>query len=310
MRSALGMGIAVWLVPGIAAAQQVTVTTPYNSVSDGFFERMGVNWGFNWKGINASFGGANLAVPPFGGFDPSAGMNFGFGSNRPGRSGFFNFFANQGYRQSFTSQAPSVTLFNGQRGFFSDTSQSPFVIGQIPVVGGFPVVPYAVPVMPHPGFSMSAPAGVLPATNPRNPRVQAMRQQLAQRRQPAAADLGGMARNPPAAADAQAGDLNLAAPRGVAAQAGSAQRKLAAAQASSAGRAVPSVAEARRLHRSEQNAQNDEARVLLERGLTAEEDGKANVAKIYYRMALKRAAGQLQQQVQARLDALDSSSNP
>jgi len=293
MRSALGMGIAVWLLAGIAAAQQVTVTTPYNSVSDGFFERMGVNWGFNWKGMNASFGGANLAVPPFGGFDPSAGMNFGLGSNRPGSSGYFNFFANQGYRQSFTSQSPSVTLLNGQRGFFSDTSQSPFVIGQIPIVGGFPVVPYAVPV-----------------TNPRSSRVQVMRQQLAQRRQPAAAVPGGMVRNPPPPADAQAGDFNPAAPRGAAAQTGTAQRKLAAAQAGSAGRPVPSVADARRLHQAEQKAQNNEARVLLERGLTAEDDGKENVAKIYYRMALKRAAGQLQQQIQARLDTLDSPGNP
>jgi general secretion pathway protein D len=34
-------------------------------------------------------------------------------------------------------QAPKVTLFNGQQAFVSDTSQSPFVISVIPVVGDF-----------------------------------------------------------------------------------------------------------------------------------------------------------------------------
>src|SRR5205085_3844596 len=34
-------------------------------------------------------------------------------------------------------QAPKVTLFNGQQAFVSDTTQSPFVISVIPVVGDF-----------------------------------------------------------------------------------------------------------------------------------------------------------------------------
>ena len=86
--------------------------------------------------------------------------------------------------------------------------------------------------------------------------------------------------------------------------------KLNAAQSSSAGRAVPSVAEARRLRELEQASQGNEARVLYERGRTAEEGGKPHVAKIYYQMAAKQATGELRALIQARLDALSSSGTP
>ena len=82
--------------------------------------------------------------------------------------------------------------------------------------------------------------------------------------------------------------------------------RLAAAQASSAGRPAPSVAEARRLHSLEQGAENGEGTALLERGRTAEEDGKPQVAKIYYQMAVKRASGDLKEQAQSRLDAVQT----
>jgi hypothetical protein len=41
----------------------------------------------------------------------------------------------------------------------------------------------------------------------------------------------------------------------------------------------------------------------------AEADGKPNVAKIYYQMAMRRASGDFKQQVQARLDALNGRSS-
>jgi hypothetical protein len=85
---------------------------------------------------------------------------------------------------------------------------------------------------------------------------------------------------------------------------------MADAQASSAGRPVPSVAEARRLHRLDEGADSQEARVLFERGRAAEEGGKSGVAKIYYNMAARRAEGELRDQIQARLDALLSPGTP
>jgi hypothetical protein len=47
-----------------------------------------------------------------------------------------------------------------------------------------------------------------------------------------------------------------------------------------------------------------EADAFFARGQQAEADGKPNVAKIYYQMALRRASGELKQQAQARLDVL------
>jgi len=48
----------------------------------------------------------------------------------------------------------------------------------------------------------------------------------------------------------------------------------------------------------------DEAVSFFARGQQAEADGKPNVAKIYYQMAVRRATGDLKQQVQARLDVV------
>ena len=53
-------------------------------------------------------------------------------------------------------------------------------------------------------------------------------------------------------------------------------------------------------------ARNSEAYKFFEKGLAAEEAGKANVAKIYYNMAARRAPDELKDAVQAKLDALQA----
>jgi hypothetical protein len=73
---------------------------------------------------------------------------------------------------------------------------------------------------------------------------------------------------------------------------------------SSAAQAVPSVAEARRLHELEEQSENAEAQSLLDRGMAAEKAGKPNIAKIYYRQAANHATGELQQEALRRLEAL------
>ncbi len=65
-----------------------------------------------------------------------------------------------------------------------------------------------------------------------------------------------------------------------------------------------SVADIRRHRAQEQLAREEEAVSFFERGRTAEEAGKANVAKIYYQMAARRASGALKQQITARLAAV------
>ncbi|HUT14162.1 MAG TPA: hypothetical protein VMY42_26995 [Thermoguttaceae bacterium] len=302
-----------------APAQQVTVGTPFHSIGDSFYERFGTHWGLNWDNGFMTFGGPSMATPQFGKFDPSAGLNSGFAFRRNGVSGFFNWSAGQGFQQSFVTQTPSVTLTNGYPGFISDTSQSPFVISVIPVVGGYPMASTfpSSPYYPsyYDPYAMGNPMMAVPVPQV-NPRVEAMRRQMAEAQQAVAgnaAERAAMAAgNPPPAVPGPApkaeNDLDRVGGNGAsAAEVDGPAGKLAAAQASSAGQAVPSVAEARRLHQQEQAAQSEQAVALFIRARTAEESGKPAVAKIYYGMAAESATGELRDRIDARLGALDSS---
>jgi hypothetical protein len=123
-------------VPALTTAQQVNVQTPFNGVGHSLYEQIGVNWGVRGNGWFFNFGGPP-PVPPFGGYDPGAQANFGFG----GPNGFLNITAGQGSDRSIVSSSPSVTVMNGGTGYFSDTIQRPFVTGLIPVVGSAPGLP-------------------------------------------------------------------------------------------------------------------------------------------------------------------------
>ncbi|MDZ4781504.1 MAG: hypothetical protein SGJ19_14735 [Planctomycetia bacterium] len=100
-----------------------------------------------------------LAVPQFGGYAPGAGATLGFAilSDIEAR---FLMEAAQGDRRSNIMQAPKVTLFNGQQAIVSDTSQSPFVISVIPVVGDFAAAQQPVIVVLNEGTHMSVQAVV------------------------------------------------------------------------------------------------------------------------------------------------------
>jgi len=70
---------------------------------------------------------------------------------------------------------------------------------------------------------------------------------------------------------------------------------------------IGSVAQERARREQLLKEKNSEALKFYERGANAEKSGKANVAKIYYQMAARRAQGQLKTQVLARLDAIQRS---
>jgi hypothetical protein len=267
-----------WLAGGATLGQQVTIGTPFHTMSDGFFERMGVGFSGNYRGANFNVNTFSQAVPTFGGYQPGTGLTTGFAINGPKGQLNFNVELSQGYHQSFVTQTPMVTLMNGQTGYFSDTSQTPFVISTIPVVAAFPPV---VSLSPMPSPQQLAGAAGMPMTGG-NPRVQAMRQAAAQ---PAA---------PRKAAPPEPAAVEDEGPAG----------RLMAAQESTAGRAAPSVAEARRMHAQEEAAGQEELKALFERGLAAEEAGKPGVAKVYYQQVARRASGELKERVQTRLDDL------
>lgn len=106
-------------------------------------------------------GSYQLAVPQFGGFDATAGAQLGFAilSNV---EAFFFISAAQGDKRSNVLQAPKVTLFNGQQAFVSDTSQTPFVISVVPVVGDFAAAQQPVIVVLNEGTFMTVQAVVSP----------------------------------------------------------------------------------------------------------------------------------------------------
>lgn len=291
--------------------QQVAIATPFHTVSDDFFERIGVGFGFNINGSNPAGtgsrvvgllpdgsvnptgniqfrqGGVNSALPPFGGHDPASDATAGFGLLGSEGALLFNFFGGQGNNRSHVSQVPRVVIPNGGQGFVSDTSQTPFVTGLIPVVGSAPSLPY---------YPVSRPSYHYPLHD----RIRQYKQQQVdlrkrkETREPLAADEGEAA---PAIPDVELKEEDKLA------------LKLIASRGSSAGHGDLSVAEIKRRRAAgeekKERAATGELLALIERGRGAEAAGKGNVAKIYYRQAASRAEGDLKQDLIAKIKELD-----
>jgi hypothetical protein len=323
---AVGLIAACTAVAVPSYGQQVTVGTPFRTNQDHFFENSNISWAGNLGAIpatggavvpylNFSYGGGALATPPFGSPQMGAGLSANFAILGKNGQVFFGTNFGQGYTQSSTSQVPSVTVMNGQTGYVSDTSLTPFVISVVPVVGAFPVGPQ----------QLQAASGIDP--NAPDPRIQALLQAHADAQQQAAAQaaaeakLGGVIPplpkqfrpDRPAQPDLKAPNkaaADKAAPQKVSAQPAQvpdAADRLSSAQESSAGRPAVSVTEAKRLHEQELARGNGEMAALMERARALEEDGKPNVAKIYYQRVAKHATGELQQQARQRLYELQGS---
>lgn len=275
---------AVWAQP-----PQVTVATPLHTLNDSFFEHRGIGWGAGGRNWFFNFGSPTMSAPAFGGFDPSAGLSFGGAFRRNGVNGYFSGNFSQGHRSSFTSQTPIVTLQNGMPGWVSDSSLSPFVMGFVPVVGGWPSVA-APPNMPPAAY-------VAPGQNTGRAAV-LDRLNRARRGEAAAPEIVQ-----PGEARDDGDELVLVAPGDPAGASPSAASGGLAAGSSTAGRGAISVAQARRLRAAELAAVQQEAEAFFERGLGAQAAGKANVARLYYQRAARHATGPLREQILARLSA-------
>ena len=327
--AAVGLGLVVSTV----SAQQMTVGTPMHSLNNGFFENIGSNWSLQGQGWMASFGMPSMAQPQFGGFNAGAGLSFGFGFLNQGVTGKFNFNFSQGNTQSLVSATPMVTLQNGVPGYFSDTTQSPFVVSYVPVVGGFSPVTSLNPAMPLPLESqfggLSNPAVTQALQRARAQRAamdddQAIGPSAAQAAVRAQADpgppplaQGGVRRRAqvPAAAPPVAHtphDLELVSQAGRpdAAAAGETATRVARATESSAGQAVPSVAEARRLYEAQQHEGSAAGEVAeyLARAQNAQNLGKPAIARQYYRLALRHASAAEREEIQGRIEAMNAAS--
>ena len=326
--------LALWGTPFFPAqlsAQQVTIATPYNTVSEGFFEHMGMSWGLRGKNWNFSFGGSPMQAPPqFGGFDPSAGANFGWG----GPNGHFAANWSQGNRRTFTTQVPSVTVMNGGMGGVYDISQSPFVMGVVPVVGGFPMMGAYRPVNPAlatapiPGASNVGYEAVRNALNKARAERERLERLDDQNIQPAGNLLAEPSADDPVALNvrprhtqnthedlvligsdfptdnpAQAPvdafpplDRNMPGDAGIPTE--------GRRQASAAVRPVSKVPNGGQFKAQEEKSLNPEALTYINRARSAETEGNASTARVYYQMAARRASGELKNRILARIDAL------
>jgi general secretion pathway protein D len=175
---------------------QVTIEVRFITLNDRFFERIGIDFDFDIDdnsnqvagqapivpddtGPSIAFGldptgiptidydysftqgSFSSAVPQFGGFDASTAANFGF-AILSDIEVFMLLQAAHGDDRTNVLQAPKVTLFNGQTGFVTDSSQRPFVTSVVPVVGDFAVAHQPVVVVLSEGTSLSVQAVVSP----------------------------------------------------------------------------------------------------------------------------------------------------
>lgn len=127
-------------MPTLVAAQQVVVSTPFQTIGDSFYESNGINFGFDNGAIRFQQGPP--PIPQFGGYDPNAGANFGFSIRGPGGAMNFGISLGQGSSRSISTTTPTVVVPNGGTAMLFDGSLRPFVTGFVPVVGsagiGFP----------------------------------------------------------------------------------------------------------------------------------------------------------------------------
>ena len=251
-----------------AAAQQVNLDAPFNSVGHSFYEQVGVRWGLSGRNWFFNFGGPGPGAgvaPPFGGFDPNAGANFGFGFGGNGVNGFFNVTAGQGSSRTLGSASPSVTVMNGQTGFFADTQQRPFVTGLVPVVGSPIMVP---PVLPP----YAPPQSVL---NERISRLQAGEGSAAPAERTPSAPAASA---PSEISTAERGDLSVSEIKA---------RKAAERSAREAALA-------------------EEIAVLIEKAQGKIDAGQPSVAKAYLQMAARKATGDQRAEIQRQIAELDA----
>lgn len=261
-------GVLVALAfPCVALGQQVNLGGGLNGASSGFHENFGTRWGLSGRGWFFNFGGA--PVPQFGGFDPGAQAQLGGGFRGPGGGGFFGLTAGQGADTTFGSQAASVTVMNGQSGYFFDGRLTPFVTGVVPVVGNQP------PSDPSP-------------LNEKLARLEYARQvnqqaAVARGEDPAAVPL--VPERDPAPAPAATGGAG-------------------GGGASTANQGAKSLQAIRAQLAEEEAAQAAEIAGLLAQAEQAEADGKKALAKNFYQQAWRRSSGAQRGEIAERVKRL------
>ncbi len=296
--------VAVELLGGspAMAQTQTNIGSPFSSLNNGFFENIGVGFNFSVKGSPGALGpngrgivglGANRqllqniqfqqnnAAPPlpFGGGAASNPATLGFGIVGSGFTAGFGITAGQGSSSNNTSSTASVTAMNGQQGTITASTQRPFVISVVPVVGGF-----------MPGIVGFDPGSAMQGTISRPPEFSTGLQERLNRIQS-----GGTSGVRGGASSAAGGGSSGVATNGGANSGGAAHdpisEKLQAARSSSAGQATTSLREIQAQQDSVDAEKVREFNDLMSQAQTAEAAGKFKVARVYYLQAAQRTEG-------------------
>lgn len=172
---------------------QIVVEVRFITLRDNFFERIGIDFDFSINdnsGIvdpnaDTQSGGSAIigrdpidpfaptsdldlrftqgtfaaAEPLFGGFQAATAANFGF-AILSDIEVFFLIQASKGDERTSLTEAPVVTMFNGQSASVNDGAQRPFVTSVIPVVGDFAVAHQPVITILPDGTSLNVTAVV------------------------------------------------------------------------------------------------------------------------------------------------------
>lgn len=126
-----------WVAPGLVCGQMVTTQSPLQHQSSSFYEYSHVGWGVHNPHYFMNFNGGG-ALPPFGGYQPNAGLQGGLAVG----NSHLNFGFGQGASYTSTTTTPVLTTTNGFPGYLFIGTERPFVTGVTPVVGsGFASVP-------------------------------------------------------------------------------------------------------------------------------------------------------------------------
>ncbi len=169
---------------------QVTIEVRFITLTDNFFERIGVDFDFNIddnvraippedRGPSATIGlnqdgtptadldlrfrqnSFRTSTPPFGNFDAGSAAQFGF-AILSDLELFFLIEAAQGDTRTNVMQAPKVTMFDGQVASVLDFASRPFVISLQPIVGDFAVAQQPIIVVLNDGTQLSVQSVVSP----------------------------------------------------------------------------------------------------------------------------------------------------
>ena len=295
------------------AQMQTNIATPVQGLNNGFFENVGVGFNFSIKGAPGGLGanprgvvglGANRqllpniqfqqnnAAPnlPFGGGAGANPANFGFNIVGGGFNAGFGITAGQGSTSGISSTTASVTSLNGHPGMISETTQRPFVISVVPVVGGF--MPGII------GFDQ--PGGAMPGVVTQPPEFTSVLQEKLSRLQSGESS-GPRNRSAPAAGGSSPAASTTKGHDAIV-------EKFQAARDSSAGRSTASIREIQRQQAAADEEKQREMHELLSQARAAEAAGKNSVAKGFYQRAAQRADGDQLAEIRSKIRELGTDS--